>query len=517
MRSIKRSLPSVVFIFLVIFVCYLSFGKALESFFWKDDWAWLWTANYNPGDFSHTTVGDIWFIRAGVFMYPYVLYFHKLITNSYYWQLIGLGLKIVNSFILYFLVLSVSKKKYLAILAAFIFASYSGGIESYTWYKLSALAASFVLLGFTFYSKFLETVSNRYLVFTFFSFVLAFMSNMGRPAGLIPVVVLWAILEFFGKDRTNRERKKIVISAFSILLPYLVLIKVVNFYSKTQPGLIIGSLQKIDVFFGVVGNLLKNPFTKYFEIGYLYEVDKLGIVLGIGLFIVGIILGIVYLVTRNRYVKYLTISIAWIYLFYYPNWIYGGGGITTILGSGHRYLALSGVGLVLLWVVLLSRFKKPFAIIFSLLLIFLNIRYSKHLISLESAVRNRNLVEPIYKELDAQMKNDDNVQLIVLHTPNILKSYVVQGWYPYTYAYYKGLKDITDFPVVFPYWDQGVEWVCASDEDKRKVQTIGGFANNRKSNNINIEHIYAWNIDLNGQLKNRTEELRSVASNCPKK
>jgi hypothetical protein len=113
------------------------------------------------------------------------------------------------------------------------------------------------------------------------------------------------------------------------------------------------------------------------------------------------------------------------------------------------------------------------------------------------------------------MKNDNSVQLVVIDTPNILKSFVVGGWYPYTFAYYNNISEAKDYPVVIPYWEDAVRWVCADKILQKKIQTNGGFGSNRDPNEIiNKDHIYAWRLNVNGELINRTDQLRGILDNC---
>lgn len=213
------------FILALIILCLLSFGKAINSYFWKDDWALLWSANYNPQDFFYTTVGSNWLVRTGLFMYPYVLILHKYIHDSFVWQFIGLGLKVINSILFYFLILVITRKKHIATAGSLLYASYSGGIETYTWHRLNALATSFVLLGFVFYKKYLDSFKTRHFLASFLSFIFSVFSYVGRATGFVMVLILWNILIFLKRDIDFKKRKKILISSLYFLLPYILFSK----------------------------------------------------------------------------------------------------------------------------------------------------------------------------------------------------------------------------------------------------------------------------------------------------
>ena len=510
-KSIENS--RILFIILVFIICRLSFGKAIESNFWKDDWAWLWSANFNPRDFYHTTVGRLWPVRTGLFMPIYVLELHKFIQDSYHWQIIGFLLKFLSSLIFACFIQSLTKKKYLAIIGALLFASYSGGIESYTWHKLNAVAVTFVLISVTMYAKFLDTYKRSHYFLFFLAATLSYLSYLGRAAGLIPFIILWNILEYI-RIKEKKKRKSLVISSFLLFLPFVLVVAFVKSIQPLSDNYLISSIKQHKLFFGNIGNLLKNPFVKVYELGYHTEIDLLGIILGYGLILVGIVFFVKYLITKSRYYQLISLFIFWIYFFYLPNWPYGGGGITILLGSGHRYLSTAGIGVVTLWLVIMQRFKKSHAIVISTVLVLINIDYSKHLISLESSVRNRHLTQPIYQELYEKMKDDEDIQLVVIDTPNELKSFVVGGWYPYTLAYYKGLTEVTQFPVVIPFWDHAVQWVCSDPSMKKEIQVVGGFGDNRSLDYLDIEHIYAWSLEVNGHLTDKTNIMRNITQKC---
>lgn len=504
-----------IFLLVIFVICFVSYGKAFEFYFWKDDWAWLWSSNYNPDDFFHSTVGSNWIARTGLFMHPYVLLLHKIIRDSSTWQVIGFLLKYTNSILSYFFIYSFTKKKNLAVLGAALFASYSGGIESYTWHKLNAFATSFILIGFTFFNEFLGTQKIKLFVLSYVSFVLAMFSYMGRSAGIAMVCVFFGILTIFEKNITTKARFIILTALLAIFIPYLFLVKWVSTQQLMPPGYFVSALQNSKYFFGIVGNLLKNPFIKANELGYLADLDKASYFLGYLLFIVGGILSLHFLVKRNNFVKLYLFFVGWIFLFYFPNWIYGGGGILTFLSSGHRYLSVSGIGVVMLWIMLFQKVKKIFLIIPMISMILINIIYSNYLINLESSVRNKNLVEPIYHELSKFMEPDKDVQLVIIDVPNFLASFIVGGWYPYTYAYYKGLTDVTKFPVVISRLGIGIQWACAKSKlEKQKIASIGGFSDNQNLENLDQSHVYAWKLNEKGELTNITSNFRSDLSLC---
>lgn len=515
MKTGTTHFSAYIFLLAIILISIASFGQALNSYFWKDDWAWLWSSNHNPQDFFHSTIGEDWIIRTGVFMHPYVLFLHRTIQNSQIWQLIGLILKIINSVLVYFLFHSITKKKYTAVWGALLYASFSGGIESYTWHKLNAVATAFVIIGFRYFNEFLNNQKIKNYLIAYSSFMLAMCSYLGRSAGIVSVCMLWGALVIL--DKSVRAKGKLIIglSLSGMMIPYLFLVSWVGTRQTLPEGYIQLAISKNHQFFGIIGNLLKNPFIKINEIGYLASIDNQGILLGRSLLAIFILLGCIYAIKRFIFLRQALFFLGWIFLFYFPNWIYGGGGIDTILGSGHRYLAVSAIGVIGLWTILLSNLNKKIGFVIFSILLLLSLKYSDHVIKLESTVRNRHLVEPIYRQIFEYLKEDDKVELIVIDTPNVLASFVVGGWYPYTYAYHKGLDSLLKFPVVISRMGIGEQWACAkSVEEKKIVQGLGGFGDAQNLPQVSPNHIYAWSLSENGELTNRTDSFRSKVTEC---
>lgn len=242
---------------------------------------------------------------------------------------------------------------------------------------------------------------------------------------------------------------------------------------------------------------------------------RLSYILGYGLLAAGLVIGVKYLLKPTERRLYSLLFIGWIFLFYITNWIFGGGGVYTILSSGHRYLALSAVGVIALVSVILSSLPKRKVLIFSLILIVLNLRYSSYLIGLESLVRDRDKIIPIHREIMTKVSDDESVRFLLIDTPNRLKSFLAGGWFPYTFAYYRGLSDISDFPTVFSFWQSGLDWLCAkNDIEKDAIAHLEGVSDYQKGKTFTVDDIYAWSVSEDGKITDRTETLRQDYQEC---
>jgi hypothetical protein len=501
---------------LIILLAILSFGNAKDFYYWKDDWVFLWSNKLNPAAFYYETGGGpFWFLKTGLLVEPYIR-LYGLIDRELF-QILGLFIKIANAVIFYFFVYYLTKKKPLAVIGSLVHASYSGAIEMYTWHRETALAVSFVLLGLTFFSRFIDEKKLKYLLAEIFLFLVSFLIYPGRIVGLLPFLLVWNLLILY-KHRQPHIKWHLAGVIFISIAFFVCSVGKASVIGASLETLLGQALIYKENFFGCVGNLIRNPFYKFEELGGLVGMNSIqSVYIGYTFIFLLLLSYVLYLVKRKDSYLYFFVAITMIYAFYLPNWIYGGGGVVTLIGSTHRYFAVSASGVVLFITLFFQYFRKYNRTFLLVIVLFLNISFSRYVINQESTIRNKNLVEPIYKELNYQMKDDNNVELIVIDTPNYLKSFIVGGWYPYTYSYYRGVSELKNFPVVITFWEEAIAWVCANPEEKIKIRSVSGFANNRNLVKVNKDHAYAWSLSVEGKLTDRTDQLRQIITECQKK
>lgn len=512
---VKEILDKKFLIILILFINYLSYRKAFDFFFWRDDWAFLWSSTYNPDDFYRTTVGDFWFIRTGLFhLFFYQL--HSILGNSLHWQLIGFSLKVINTFIFYYLVKQITKNNYLANSGALIFSSYTGGMEAYTWHLPTALVITFLLLSVLFYSKYTERFKLRNLIFFLTFLFLALLSYVGRVFGIFPLLLLWNILICFKDENRDNIKIFIKINVFLVLAVFAIS-KFMPTYTTNPFIYLLDSLKYIRIYFESIGNLLKIPFIENIELGGLAADNKFSFILGMSGLVVWFLLFLKFIkARRNTTFLYSLIAIAWIYSFYLFNWLYGGGGVTTLVGSVHRYLSVSSVGVILLTVLLIDLIPKKLGAGLILFLIVINISHADRINKSEGSVRYRQIVEPVYHEIINKTNNSTNVEVLIVDAPNKLKSFVVLGWLPYTFAYYNGLSETKDFPLVIPHWESAIEWVCSTPEQKKDLEVKLGVVNYRGIYKTDLDKVFAFRLEVNGQINDKTENFRNTVIDCLK-
>lgn len=520
MKNIKKSVVTIVkkiwankfLIILVLLLNYLSYKEAFGYFFWRDDWAFLWSSKYNPSDFYHTTVGAYWFVRTGLFNMLFAQ-LHSILDNSFQWQLIGFSLKVINSFIFYFFVKQIVKRKDLAYAGAIIFSSYAGGIEAYTWHLPTGLVITFLLLAVLNYLKYTEkfVIKHFFLFLIFIS--LAFLSFVGRVMGVFPILFLWNILICFKVKNSEKVKKLLLINVFLVLCVF-VIGRFMPSYTVNPFVYLVESLKHIEIYFESIGNLIKVPFIENQELGGLAAPNLLSFSLGvIGLLSI-IPLFIKFVVTKKDRYIYLLMSIIWIYGFYIFNWLYGGGDVTTLVGSVHRYLSISGVGVIMLTILIIDFTPRSFRTVIVAILIVVNIVHANKINTSEGSVRYKQIVEPIYQEILRKTNKSQDVDVLIVDTPNKLKSFVVLGWLPYTYAYYTGLRETTKFPAVFPDWDSAIQWACSPIDKKKEIEVRLGVVNYRNIYKVDLNKLFAFRLEVNGKITDQTDNFRDRVKSC---
>src|SRR5258706_4002752 len=257
-KFIRNNFFTIAYFVFLWFIARESYSEAFNFHFWRDDWAWLWSSHYNPADFTRSILGPTWYLRVGPLSYFYVINLHQLITDAQIWQWIGFFLKLLNSLIFFVFVFTLTRKKYLAVLGSFLYASYSGGAESYVWYELSGLSTTFVLLGFIYYYKFLEGFSKRSFTISYVLFIISFLIFIGRSTGVIAIIVLWNALKFIDTGAKSSNKKRLLIySSIAYVIPFLALslyIRSVQKFSGNTPSEIISHLHLL---LGNIGNLVR--------------------------------------------------------------------------------------------------------------------------------------------------------------------------------------------------------------------------------------------------------------------
>jgi hypothetical protein len=503
---------------LLVFINYVSYMHAFNFFFMHDDLAMLWSSTYNPADFFLSTVGPNGILLTGVFHYL-IFKLYAVFPSSFFWQCVGFSIRLINVVSVYFLLTELMPKRY-AYMGALLLAAFAGGIESYTWHPATALAVMFSIVTFYFYFKFIRTQRYIFLFNSSICMLFAFLSYIGRAMGIVIFMFIFNILYmlFQRSNLTRSMQKKLLWINFILILVVLFIMHISpSQRSSVTIQIIVEGIKSPSIYFESMGNLLQIPYLKTVELGGLAQQSNVSLFIGIMVLILGIIISIYSYVKKSQWGFNVMIGVLWIYIMYIFNWFFGGGNTSTLVGSIHRYVSMSAIGVIIVTALLLQKVPKRFQVLVLIILLFLNIRFTQDILINEGSIRDKSIVEPIYKTIVEKTKDDNNVQFLVVDTPNKLKSFVVQGWMPYAFAYYKGLPKLSEFPIVFPDVNAANEWLCSGKDKRIAKEKLIGIVNYRQDQIISPSHIYSWHVEENGAISDHTDELRNTYDQCLQK
>src|SRR5260221_2134572 len=308
---IEEQIFSILFVMILWLLVRNSFSVATEFFFWKDDWYLKWAATYNPDIFYKSF--NYWLLRFPEY------YLRVLIPDSVIWQRIGLIMKFVNSLFFYIFIKKLFKSRKMAGAGSMLYASYSGGLEIYTWAILNTLLIPIILLGIFAFDRFLHTKKFSFLILTGISFVLSNVLYFGRTLGMIPFFLFWFALYSLNQGKIHYKKIKITSALFASAVSFFVLNFFAGFISgqNWQSQFFVEGLHQYPVFFASLGNLLRIPFLRHYEIGGLTEFSTVSMWIGIGGFIMCIIAAGLFAYTKKQVFYWISLFLSWVYFLYF--------------------------------------------------------------------------------------------------------------------------------------------------------------------------------------------------------
>jgi len=226
-RFIK--LKEVIFPFSIIFLILITYWNLTKSFFEQDEWLGIGGILYytEPGrpflEVLYKYIRDIISERM-VPLTVVSLYFQfKTFSLQFsYYALVSIALHLINSFLIFYLSLTLLKNKYLAFISALFFGLNSIASQTVTWIAATMstqTAASFFLLSLLFLSKFILGKKKK----TFFlglSFLFLFIGILFKEI-ILPLFIVIPLFWLIYSPKVNKEfLKKIVVPLFIIALFY---------------------------------------------------------------------------------------------------------------------------------------------------------------------------------------------------------------------------------------------------------------------------------------------------------
>lgn len=483
----------ILFIVLILLVSYLAFWRAFKFDFWGEDWEQLWFAVFdpsminNPNEMQHPLVIYEELVLAKIFLF-----------NTFYWQITGFLLKVLGALAVGLMMLGFTRSRKAAFFSGLIFASSVGGLASFTWVAAhaSALEIPLLCLGIYFWvtsykDRGLALIKSKFILALVF-LILSFWADPSRGVFGGFVVILWEILSLIqNPQRMKESRKRIFILISFLVLVFMIYQYLFDYKSTVSVGynlnIVLGRpIDSLHNFLTNIGNLL---------IGWLIPIPQtifaisgnnfFGSLTGYLFFFVTIFLFMRFFKKKTEQLKILLILLAWIPLFFLPNWLLPNQemiGNGQVLGMTHRYLTLSAVGLACFLGYVVSKVKKDlFGGVLLLIVVGSNILMSNIILAKESRYRSVEVTKPIWDKIEKDVPKDEEDSLFFIQGDDkIMINSISQAKIPF--AIRRGIQTVD-------------KWARSSSDPGVIRRYLCG--KNEEGKIIPLAHLHAWYIKGN--------------------
>ncbi|MCX7928150.1 MAG: hypothetical protein N2558_00505 [Patescibacteria group bacterium] len=507
--GLKLFFTVTIYAILVILLNILSYGKAIDFDFWRDDWFTIWA-----GKFQNSL---IWESYRNRFLAPYFnwVFINVIGPDSYLWQFAGLISKIIASFLIGSLGYVLFSYVSVGLFASLIFSSGPYSMESFSWARFNGFILILSLISFAFYVVSINGRTKKRLFFFIFSNVFAsllFLFDLWRGIALLFLIPAFEFIVAISKPKPVYKFRESLLRIFIFVCLQFFVIKevIVATSGKSSMG---GKLDTFSIiakalsedyytrFFITIGNIIRSPFFPVNEEGGLSAGDNTSLILGFAFVLFLVAISLFFLIKKSLTIGKIALLLWWLVLFYLPNWLYEP---MISLGVTHRYVSIGNIGLVLVIGFLLSRMQGNYKLgILSVFIVFYLLHANK-IITTEEKFRSRYVVRAMWGDILKTVPVYSKDVVLSVSGDHALRGYVFDWSGVYPYVYFRGIRSFEEFPV-FANKETMIRLMCDTNVDV----TDWLYGGTKKSGKIyNPEKIYAWRIDDLGVFRNVTEETR---------
>lgn len=486
--------------YFILLICifglaFLSLWKAVDFHFWRDDWADLWAIIYHPETSIYFNYGNAFNLHPGSALEK-VIFAKVFGFNHIQWQILGIILRILDSCAIALMVFGLTKSRRVGYLAGLFSASAVGGLESVTWISahISAIFILFVSIGIYFWSASLINNAKkiRYFLLAMIFISIALISTPARGALVVPLLALWDVMYWY-RIKGKELLYKILSRNIFLIFIVFILVKLLNF---SKSGLIsygnltnlINPLLKnpdlIENYLYSVGNLLISWFYFIKEPISLGNPSNISLLAALTFLIIILVSVIVFLLKKSLKIQMIVLFSFWLLLFYFPNFLYEK---TLIVGSSHRYLAISAISIPIIVAIFLNNIKKKKLIIFSTLFIGLNIISSNKVLYELAQYRSYKVVQPIWDKINNDVPKDMKNMIFMYYGGDLVWGTSMTWSASVPFGIMRGYTDAYDFPIVTGDRDLIVNLLC---KDNIHRPSVSIWTN--QIERIPISHLFAW-------------------------
>lgn len=445
------------FLVILIIVVYLSLWQAIYFDFWRDDWGQIWAAIYKPELLLKEWVA----IRLHPGSAIQQLFLAKIFGfNSYYWQITGLFLKVVNSLLIGLMFLGITKSKKAAILSSLFYASSPVGLESYVWISANTSALLILFLCPGIYYWVTRQRSKRRLLLAIAFLNLAICVSPGRGIFILCLVFLYELFEFFKKKELKNKLLTKVTPFLILLFTVIINFRLLNASNTFNIGnpfvLIVRTISN-----AILANNLITSLGGL-VIGWVLPIEETGSLLMqrytvINSFFISLLwlFGFIFLISLSLFLFYFFIKregrnnsvlffLIWAIGFFVPNFIFDSH---LNPAPSHRYLTISSIGVVCILAYLLKNAGKV-KILFAAIIIFAGIINSNRILYEQNKYRSKAIVEGIWNEIDNFIPKGEKDIIFVFTGSDFKRRYILDWSGSVPFGIKRNIKEEDAFPIV---------------------------------------------------------------------
>ncbi len=488
-------MKKVLYVALLGILVYASHGKALQFTFWKDDWFYLWNELYVTRLLTPILLHPGTFIELRVFGRIFS-------EHPYFWQVLGLFIKIAASVSVALLTFGVTRSKKASALAGVFFAASSAGLEATIWVSahVTNILVIFLSLGTYYLFQYLRNAQPKILIISVALFIMAIADDPIRAA---PVLGLFVYVYFFLASHAIQRKLQSFLPLAGVLVfiggicliiarDFILNTPILRFLATNSKGVsgVVSRIHLVGQYFHSLFSLMTNwviPPAHYVNEASHGLYNPLFARLGL---LILVLIGIwcVLMWRKNRMVtRRVVFFLLWMLLFYLTNWLSEPRIIAT---GNHRFLTVSNAGFVALVAYGLTGIRSTYiAALCAAVFLFANMTMSRHQLSELYAYRSAQTVDAVWKQIDNETSKNVYRKVFMLtgDEPANTNIFVISGATPF--ALLRKLSHPEDIPVVTNDPAVIARMIC-------------------DSNTLSLTDVYAWEIHNDGTLINQTDDVR---------
>lgn len=484
---LKNKKRLLLFLGVLFFLSYISFGKELSFTFTKDDWRLFWGSLYDLDVFR------VYWLHPATPI-EFLLFARIFGLHVFLWQLFGLFIRVALAFIVSLIMEKLSNSKLVGALAGIFFASTYTALESISFASTHTASLSLVFICLSFY----YFLKKSFFLFLLFLYVGIFLDPL-RALPILSVLPLWYVLTR-GNKSFHLSKKYLYYSLFMLTPLMFILYWGIThsggslfpiFLSQAQHDyfLPLKKLHLLGNYFTSIGNLFLGwiiPVTQDPQNDSIYNRFIACVGLGIGAFL---LLSLSLLIKRKsqtwRLIFFLNF---WLFIFYIPNWLFEPR--VPIAGT-HRYLVFSAVGFIGLIAFLIARLRNRSVIfLVSSVFIIMNIVTANRILSDESKYRAADIVNSLWENVDKDVALDKGKFIFVFSGDQLLVNQAIELSGGIPFALKRNISKKDDLPIITNDRNVILRYLCEK-----------GYP---------LDHVYAWEVKPSGMLRNYSIEERKV-------